>query len=445
MRAFRTGLGLRDVFTEAYGSRPARKAGMEDLSTFESLLRRSQGVDLARQYLPRWLGGYGADHMANFTQLRGQRPDLRNSSLRVGDYPILDDQWPLKEGPLPDLARRGAQAAGALAADTTTQGALNVYWFLNAVEAAAMAAGQQGLYGALRKIPDAPAGNPLRPSMLKVAATYPLILGASAASGGLFRQPGYAAVLPSSEDRRESEDPVYERFLRAIGRSGRLLPYEQFKEERPDVSKFEYDRYKAYLHGNRGAIVRATGDGIHGPEVNILGKSLPLLTGVAPLIGGVIGGRIGVRMAGNRLAGTEGRLGAALRRIPGVDRVSQKLPNWMQGPAPGAVNQFKRQATQQYEVNRIKGEVARADALGRDSTAFGQQFYDAQRAASAQNRLVDNTLLGGAIAGTATGLTVTAAAANLLEQMRRAGAAEESRRRRDEWLAGREAQQAQPT
>jgi hypothetical protein len=117
----------------------------------------------------------------------------------------------------------------------------------------------------------------------------------------------------------------------------------------------------------------------------------------------------------------------------------------MQGPAPGAVNQFKRQATQQYEVNRIKGEVARADALGRDSTAFGQQFYDAQRAASSQNRLVNNTLLGGAIAGTATGLTVTAAAANLLEQMRRAGAAEESRRRRDEWLAGREAQQAQPT
>jgi len=415
MRFPRTGLGLRDVFTEAYGSRPARKAGMEDLSTFESLLRRSQGVDLARQYLPGWLGGYSKGHMANFTQLRGQRPDLRNSSLRVGDYPILDDQWPLKEGPLPDLARRGAQAAGALAADTTTQGALNVYWFLNAVEAAAMAAGQQGLYGALRKIPDAPAGNPLRPSMLKVAATYPLILGASAASGGLFRQPGYAAVLPSSEDRRESEDPVYERFLRAVGRSGRLLPYEQFKEERPDVSQFEYDRYKAYLHGNRGAIVRATGDGIHGPEVNILGKSLPLLTGVAPLIGGVIGGRIGVRMAGNRLAGTK----------------------------TGAVNQFKRQATQQYEVNRIKGEVARADALGRDSTAFGQQFYDAQRAASAQNRLVENTLLGGAIAGTATGLTVTAAAANLLEQMRRAGAAEESRRSRDEWLAGRETQQAQ--
>jgi hypothetical protein len=414
MRIPRTGLGLRDVFTEAYGSRPARQAGAEDLSTFESLLRRSQGVDLARQYLPRWLGGYGGDHMAQFTNLRSQRPDLRNSSLRVGDYPILDDQWPLKEGTLPDLARRGAQAAGALAADTTTQGALNVYWFLNAVEAASMAAGQQGLYGALRKIPDAPAGNPLRSSMLKVAATYPLILGASAASGGLFRQPGYAAVLPSPEDRRESEDPVYERFLRAIGRSGRLLPYEQFKEERPDVSKFDYDRYKAYLHGNRGAIVRATGDGIHGPEVNILGKSLPLLTGVAPLVGGVIGGRIGVRMAGNRLAGTK----------------------------TGGVNQFKQQATRQYEANRIKAEVARADALGRDSSAFGQQFHDAQRAASAQNRLVENTLLGGAIAGTATGLTVTAAATNLLEQMRRASAVEESRRKRDEWLSKREMEQA---
>jgi hypothetical protein len=183
------------------------------------------------------------------------------------------------------------------------------------------------------------------------------------------------------------------------------------------VSRADYERYKAYLYGDRASIVRATGDGIHGPEVNILGKSLPLLTGVVPLVGGVLAGRAGVRMAGNRLA--SGRI--------------------------GGVNQFKEQATRRHEVDAVRQEIAKAGALGQNTDQFGQQLYDAQRRASAQDRLVEGNLLGGAIAGTATGLTVTAAAANLLEQMRRAGAAEESRRRRDEWLAGREAQQAQPT
>jgi hypothetical protein len=413
----RTGLGLRDIFTEAFYSNPYRAVQDQDLSTFSSMMRRSPGVDLYRQYAPRWMGGYSQQQKDTFDAVRAKRPEVRNTSLRPGDYPILDDQYPLKPGRLPELARRGSQAAGALASDITNQGALNIYWFLNAVEAASMAAGQQGMYGALRKIPDAPAGNPIRSSMLRVAATYPLVLGAAAASGSLFRQPGYAAVLPSEEDRRESEDPVTERLLRTVGRAGKLLPYEEFSQERPDVSRADYERYKAYLYGDRASIVRATGDGIHGPEVNILGKSLPLLTGVVPLVGGVLAGRAGVRMAGNRLA--SGRI--------------------------GGVNQFKEQATRRHEVDAVRQEIAKAGALGQNTDQFGQQLYDAQRRASAQDRLVEGNLLGGAIAGTATGLTVTAAAANLLEQMRRAGAAEESRRRRDEWLAGREAQQAQPT
>jgi hypothetical protein len=422
MRIPRTGLGLRDVFTEAHGLNPYESIRGKDLSAFESLLHRSPAIDLTRQYLPSWLGGYGRQRMAALDDARSVNPTMRNSSLRVGDYPILDNQHPLKQGAIPDLARRASQAAGVITRDATSQGLLNVYWFLNAAEAVAMAAGQQGMHGALGKqpfgrkaVPGAPTGTPFRSSMDKVSATYPLILGASAATGGLFRQPGYSAVLPSGEDRRESSDPVTERILRSIGRTGRLLPYEQFIEERPDVSRSEYERYKAYLFGDRSAIVKATGDGIHGPEVNILGKSVPLLTGVLPLAGGVLGGRAGVRMAGHRLAGTRS----------------------------GNPNQFRKQSTLHHGVRELRREIAKQGVDGGDPGALGQQLYDAQRAATAQDRRVEGTLLTGALAGTSVGLGVTAAGAQLLEQVRRAQNAEENRRREQE-RASRLPEQALP-
>jgi len=422
MRTPRTGLGLRDVFTEAHGLNPYESIKGKDLSAFESLLYRSPAVDMVRQYLPGWMGGYGKTRMADLDHARSENPALRNTTLRVGSYPILDDQAPLKQGVIPDLARRASQAAGVVTRDATSQGLLNVYWFLNAAEAVAMAAGQQGMHGALgaqpfgrKPIPGAPQGTPFRSSMDKVSATYPLILGASAATGGLFRQPGYAAVLPSSEDRRETDDPITDRILRSIGRTGALLPFEQFQQERPDVSRAEYERYKAYLFGNRGAVVKATGDGIHGPEVNILGKSVPLLTGVLPLIGGVLGGRAGVRMAGHRLAGTRS----------------------------GNPNQFTKQSTLNMEADRLRGILAARAADGQDPGPFGQRAYDAQRAATAQNRRVEGTLLTGALLGTSAGLGVTAAGAQLLEQMRRAQSMEDNRRREKE-LAERQAGQLPP-
>jgi hypothetical protein len=416
MRIPRTGLGLRDVFTEAHNFNPYEAVKGQDLSVVESLLRRSPAVDLTRQYLPGWLGGYGKERLAALDDARSQSPFQRNHTLRVGDYPILDDQYPLRQGRLPDLARRASQAAGVAARDITSQGLLNVYWFLNAAEAIATAAGQQAMHGALGKQPfgrpavkGAPAGDPFHTSMDRVSATFPLILGASAATGTLFRQPGYSAVLPSEGDRRESEDPVTERVLRTIGRAGTLLPFEQFQQERPDVSRSEYERYKAYLFGNRASIVKATGDGIHGPEVNILGKSVPLLTGVLPLVGGMIGGRVGVRMAGHRLAGTRS----------------------------GKPNQFSKQSTLRHEASRL-----RSKALV-DPDQFGQQAYDAERVATAQDRLVGGNLLGGALLGTSAGLGVTAAGAQLLEQMRRAQAMEANRRREAE-LAPLETEQLEP-
>ena len=73
-----------------------------------------------------------------------------------------------------------------------------------------------------------------------------------------------------------------------MGRTGQLLPYSEFSQVRPDVSREEYNKYQAFkydktdwnpLDGDIGMFagaVRGTTEGIHGPGVQFLGRSLPV-------------------------------------------------------------------------------------------------------------------------------------------------------------------------
>ena len=93
-----------------------------------------------------------------------------------------------------------------------------------------------------------------------------------------------------------------------LGRTGGLLPYNQFKQERPDVSKGEYNAYKAFKY-DKGldlditdgdftlptGILKGTTDGIHGPEIQFLGRSLPLTTTALPFAAAVAGTALGAR------------------------------------------------------------------------------------------------------------------------------------------------------
>ena len=119
---------------------------------------------------------------------------------------------------------------------------------------------------------------------------------------------GYKAALPSEEDPTKTENVLGEIAMKYVmGRTGNLLPYDEFVKVRPDVSKDEYNRYQAFkydkgtdlnpLDGDMsimGGGLKATDEGIHGPELQFLGRSLPVTTGIIPFATSVAGGAAGV-------------------------------------------------------------------------------------------------------------------------------------------------------
>lgn len=124
-------------------------------------------------------------------------------------------------------------------------------------------------------------------------------------------QEGYKAVLESDEDPSKTSNVVGEvaaKYL--LGKTGNLLPWDEFKQVRPDVSKDEYMRYKAFKFDNDGdanifddgqvsvptGVLKYTNEGIHGPEVQFLGRSLPIATGIMPTAAAIAGTTIGARI-----------------------------------------------------------------------------------------------------------------------------------------------------
>ena len=120
---------------------------------------------------------------------------------------------------------------------------------------------------------------------------------------------GYEAVIPNAEDKTKTDNMLLEIGTKYIlGRTGGMLPYNQFKEHRPDVAKGEYNAYKAFKYDKAldlditdgdftlpTGVLKGTTDGIHGPEIQFLGRSLPLTTTGIPFLGALIGTALGAR------------------------------------------------------------------------------------------------------------------------------------------------------
>ena len=139
-----------------------------------------------------------------------------------------------------------------------------------------------------------------------------------------------------------------------MGRTGQLLPYEEFKKVRPDVSRDEYKRYQAFKYDKRedynptdgdltigAGALKFTDEGIHGPEVQFLGRGLPVTTGIVPytaaLAGGLAGAKYGARSKQAAIGGLLGGLGGLAAGqvggniIEGERRRRNSLENQMQG------------------------------------------------------------------------------------------------------------------
>lgn len=240
--------------------------------------------------------------MANRSNIVAQIKAARMSPERKARIEADLEKYPAKRelaytiGDAEGLRAKTGAVLGTIAADIASDGMRNIWWFINAPQALTQVATQQAIASGAGKT-----ASPLIQSRAtRMAATLPAVIGISLGVGQFTREPGFKASVPSEEDPTKTADPISEAANRYfLGRAGGLLPYEEFVKERPDVSQAEYNAYKNYLFQNKN-FIKATDEGVLGPEVTFMGKSIPLITAAMPAVAGVAGAGFGARRAAAR-------------------------------------------------------------------------------------------------------------------------------------------------
>lgn len=330
------------------------------------------------------LGGMSPQEKIDYSDARAANPELRRNSVEIGRVPYGPAGEEVALGPNNRSARL-AQAAGIAGADLAADGLRNIWWFLNAPQAVAQVAMFQGMRNATQQqarelnkakgdvVVDDRAGL-IRNRNLRMAAAAPAWIATSLGIGNFMRQPGYKAALPDPENPTQTTNPVGEFANRYfLGRTGSLLPYDEFVKERPDVSREEYNAYKQYLFSGKSPI-KATADGIQGPEVTFMGKSIPLATGIAPMVGAVIGARRGIKQ-GMRAVDAKGGYEAE-RKLLTRYQEAKKDPGLDASAALTALR--RQQAENESEV--AKSVIANSSAFTAGSAVTGLALESMRRA-----------------------------------------------------------------
>ena len=323
--ATRPANGFIDAFKQAYGE------GREDWSRAYRATRESQGKSENAPRIEEMGGAYPTGvRIMEALGKSDKKAETVREDLGIGRQP---------EG----KGRRAGQMLGTLAGDLTQDNTRNFYWLLNAAQAVANVGQEAALGKFAPKLFDSTVqttktGTPLTMKEHKLIAQRRGLLdanenptrGVRIGKGGVISKrnyepgdvaalaiptglavnttlgllspfggtSGYEAAIPSEEDPRKTANVIAEVGTKYfLGSTGSLLPYNEFKEDRPDVSKGEYKAYKAFKYDKDvdmnpfddgqvtlpGRVIKATTDGIHGPEVQLLGRSIPLTTGILPL------------------------------------------------------------------------------------------------------------------------------------------------------------------
>jgi hypothetical protein len=332
--------GAADAFGEgrednrrAFMNARADKGLEAEPTRIESMLGQNRTVGLLRQ-------AFGKADPAQLEALRQMGMNLSNDrSTRIG------------------------QVLGHLGADLTQDRSRELWWLLNAPQAVgnvlnevAVSKANPNIFNKLKDVNDS-AGNPLTlssPEAVRMgivdeksgrlkkgynvqeidgeklikerqynpghAAALGIPVGLAINSGiGLMNpfggQEGYQAAIPSDENKGKTDNAIAEVASKYIlGRTGNMLPWSEFQKVRPDVSKDEYMRYKAFKFDKDGdinpfddgqmtlpsGVVKYNNDGIHGAEVQFLGRSLPLHTAILPAAMAIGGTALGARRRFNK-------------------------------------------------------------------------------------------------------------------------------------------------
>ncbi len=209
----------------------------------------------------------------------------------VADKDAVQARTGMGIGPLPTKAGQAGQVVGSLGADLTQDISRNWWWLFNAAQATGNVINEStlgnvnpDLYGAQKTNIDYKDGQ-----ALVDAGLAKIEKGSFIRNPGVFNQggkaakrnyrsgyvealaipagiainnslglltpfggaEGYEAVIPNSDDPSKTDNMIAEVAAKYIlGRTGGLLDYDEFKKVRPDVSKGEYNAYKAFKYDN---------------------------------------------------------------------------------------------------------------------------------------------------------------------------------------------------
>ncbi len=355
-----------DAFNDAYGE------GREEWTRAYRQGRKAEGQ---AENAPRWDEMSGA--YPTGIRLSELAQDIVGRPLKPEQTTRRQIREDLGIGIKQGKAERLGQLAGTAAADLTQDNTRNFYWLLNAAQATgnviaekAMGAANKALYSK-SKIPSStnpnvnltvksatpggkyldPQGNPRKgisigeDGVLEKRNFEPGHLAALAIPTGVaintglgLMSPfggaeGYWAAMPSADDPTKTNNVLGEVALKYfMGKTGNLLPYDEFSKVRPDVSPEEYGQYQGWKYRkgedwnpfddgqtSMGAgLIRTTNDGIHGPELQFMGRSLPATTGIIPYATSLIGGIAGVRSKRPIIGGVGGGMaGLAAGQVVG--------------------------------------------------------------------------------------------------------------------------------
>ena len=242
---------------------------------------------------------------------------------------------------------------------------------------------------------------------------------------GLFGRPeGYTAASPDQLDPRDTTSIVDEVATKYIlGRPGRM-DKDLMELERPDVSPADRVKYQDYLYSkdegldlnpfdgdgiNVGGVLQTTGDGIHGPEVRFLGRSLGMGEGIMPLAGAIGGVVVGGLLPNVRQIRLRGQRPKARKFDPNqpLKTAHRAVLNRIPEVAPKTFN--KREDLSPLIEDTIFERPAEAidDFFTRTNELTGERDMDVMRT------------LGSLAAGTIGGTVIGTVAGNQFEDERR--------------------------